>query len=100
MSLKRKMVRSQNQINYVYTTNKKGEDILLVKQGTKIIDRVKLFDVNKNANGEEFVTIVEEDGTERTMLVSDIFKDAKKIGGEVKFLKEGDENFQVIKADA
>ena len=93
------MTRSKNQINYVYTTNKKGEDILLVKQGTKTVDRVKLFDVNKNANGEEFVTIVEEDGTERTMLVSDIFKDAKKIGGEVKYLKEGDENFQVIKAD-
>lgn len=88
MSLKRKMIRAKNQINYVHTTDKNGDDILLVKQGTKTIDRVKLFDVNKNANGEEFVTIVEEDGTERTMLVSDLFKDAKKVGGEVKLLEE------------
>ena len=88
MSLKRKMIRAKNQIHYVHTTDKNGDDILLVKQGTKTVDRVKLFDVNKNANGEEFVTIVEEDGTERTMLVSDLFKDAKKVGGEVKQLEE------------
>ena len=88
MSLKRKMIRTKNQIRYVHTTDKNGDDILLVKQGTKTVDRVKLFEVNKNANGEEFVTIVEEDGTERTMLVSDLFKDAKKVGGEVKQLEE------------
>lgn len=88
MSVKRKISRSKDHIEYVHTTDENGDDILIVKKGDMIVDVVKLFTVNKNANGENIVTLKEDDGVERTLLVTDLFKDAKKVGGEVKFLKE------------
>ena len=85
MSLKRKMMRSPNRVEYVHTTDENGDDILIVKKGGRGVDVVKLFAVNKDADGKKTVTITEDDGTERTMPVADFIKQP---GYEVKTLVE------------
>ena len=83
MSLKRKMSRSKNRVEYVQTTDDNGDEILFIMKNGVVVEEIKLYPVSRNEHGEEVMTI-KKDGVEQKILVEDFVADN---GGKFKKLE-------------
>ena len=88
MSVKRKRTRSKNRVEYIYTIDDDGKEVMFVQKNGVIVDIVDLHTVTTNENGEKVITI-EKDGVQQEVLVDNFIADN---GGKVKNIDLTDKN--------